>query len=150
MDLGTASALNLYQFQATASASGQSAAVLQALTRVYTDSMASAGADPASQLLMTAGLAPVADAMNSLAAKDSGSAGTVPLEVLQSYLTFGGVNAASASVLFASTAAPDSGGGQGFDAALNATSALALAAYQAKLDFPSTPPLNRNPVNLLG
>jgi len=139
MDIGAASAVNLYTFQNTASSRGQSAAVLQALTQFYTESTAAAGSDPMGSLLTAASLAPVANAMSALANADAeanGSAGAIPLEALQGFLSYGGLNAASAATLF-STSFESSGSSSqtGFDSALTATSTLALAAYQASLAF---------------
>jgi hypothetical protein len=132
MDIGTASALSLYTFQNTARSSGQPAAVLQALTQVYNDSMAAAGSDPSSRLLMSAGMAPVARAMDKLATTNgdgTASSTPVPIENLKDALTFGGLNTASAAALFADSSTASKG--TGFESALTAQATLALAAYQA-------------------
>jgi hypothetical protein len=141
MNVGAASAVNLYTFQNTAKTSGQSAAVLQALSQVYTDSSASAGSDPMTNILTATNMAPVVNAMYALAnagASETGNAGTLPPTALQAYLSYGGMNAASAATLFASSS--DTAGSsalQGFNSALTAQSTLAMAAYQSNLSFPA-------------
>jgi hypothetical protein len=156
MDIGTATALNLYNFQTTAKTSGQPAALLQALTQVYNSAMSSAGSDPMNNLLISANMAPVADALGSLATAGAAGPGNIPTDALQAFVPYGGVNLASASALF-STKSSSSTVSSGFEMALTASSALALAAYQAHSNYPTAanaPPTPAsaltNILNLLG
>ena len=140
MDVRAASALNLYNFNNTAQSRGRSAAVVQALAQIYSDSQPAAGADPLVSLMTTANMAPVVNAMYSLASPGTTGADALPVDALQANVFFGGVNAATASVLFSSNSATGSEGFQGFDAALNASSTIALSAYQASLKYSSATP----------
>ena len=140
MDVRAASALNLYNFNNTAQTSGRSEAVVQALSQIYSDSQPAAGTDPLVSLLTTANMAPVVNALYSLASPGTTSADALPADALQANVFFGGVNAATASLLFSITSAASSGGFQGFDAALNASSTIALSAYQASLKYSSATP----------
>ena len=139
MEVGAASAINLYNFQTTAKSSGQSGAILQALTQVYADSKSSAGSDPMSLVLTAANMAPVTAAISALTSAGttaSGDSGAVSTDALQSFLAYGGLTTASAATLFATASSSDTQ--QGFDAALAAKSTLALAAYQANLKYSTT------------
>lgn len=146
MDLGTASALSLFNFQTASAASGQPAALLQAMTRLYDQATVSTGANALDDLVLRAGLAPLAEAVENLA-----GAGTVPVESLQSYLTYGGLNSATAASLFATDASTGYVGLNGFDTAITAQATLALAAYQATLNgqTPTESPFAAS-LNLLG
>ena len=150
MDLGTASTLSLFNFQTAAASGGQPAAILQAMTRLYVDATARTGANALDDLVLSAGLAPLAEAVNTLA----GAGGTVPVESLQSFLTYGGLSGASAANLFSNDVPASNAGLNGFDTAITARATLALAAYQASLDNLAGPTPPESPfalsLNLLG
>ena len=152
MDLGTASALSLFNFQAASAASGQSAALLQAMTRLYDQATASTGTNALDSLVLRAGLAPLAEAVNTLSS--AGGTGTVPVESLQPYFTYGGLNGASAANLFSTGTSTGNSGLNGFDTAISASATLALVAYQANLNDRAGPALPVSPyaagLNLLG
>lgn len=150
LDLGTASALSLFNFQTAAASGGQSAAILQAMTRLYDDATVRTGANALDDVVLSAGLAPLAEAVNTLA--NGEGAATVPIETLQSYLTYGGMNGASAANLFSNDGSTGNTGLNGFDTAITARATLALAAYQASQNFlgPTPPQLADASLNLLG
>lgn len=152
MDIGTASALSLYNFNATAQSDGRSAAVLQALAQTYSDSRSAVGSDTLSSLLTTAGMAPVVNAMYTLASADGTGLESLPADAFQDFLSYGGMNTATASVLFSagSSDSSASSGLMGFDSALTASSALALSAYQASQNFLAATQDFSSPLDLLG
>lgn len=130
MDVSAATALNQYTFQNTAKTSGPSAAVVQALAQAYTNSRDSAGTSAMSQVLTTISNAPLVNALMGLAGTDATAAAA-----LQGNTTYGGLDSATASSLLSSMS---SSSNQGFTAALNASTSMALAAYQASKTYPST------------
>jgi hypothetical protein len=148
MDIGSASAISSYNYQTAVQGGTQAQAVLQALTQAYSSSSAdSGGADPLAALVGNANLGPLVSAIYTEAQAANPAAGTSGITGLASSQTFGGVDPSSATSLLASLGSPSSSGLNGFDAALGASSYLALASYQssqnaaaAAASTPAAPP----------
>lgn len=155
MDVSAASALNLYTYQTNAQNSSQSSAILQALGQAYAASKPAAGSDPLSALLSANAASPLATAIYTVSAAASATdptAANTALEGLKGYATYGGLNAQAATTLLGGLAAtstrPGPSNTSGFDAALTATSTLALTAYQQSQT--ASGPAAATAVNLLG
>lgn len=133
MDVKTASALSVYNFNSTANTYGRSAAVQDALANTYASLQSAAGADPMAGLLTTAALAPLASALYGVAGADGEAQEQLPVDALQAYIPYGGVNAATAALMFEGgrTEGTATDGLMGFGPALTASSSMALAAYEA-------------------
>jgi hypothetical protein len=129
MDVSATSAANLYSFQSTAKSSGQTAAVLQALGSVVTQSQGS-GSDGMSNALTMATTAPVVNAMYSMATNTGTKVDLAA--TLQGYTSYGGLDSGAASALLSGAG---SGANSGLDSALTASSTLALTAYSANQKY---------------
>ena len=155
MDVGTASALSLYNYQTTlngnsqgagsssastgstapTSGSAQDAAVLQALTSTYASLTTSSNSllttpDALSALAGSSALIPLVSGIYS-ASVANGNASSAFSGLSTSMVTEGGLSATSASILFSSNNASNNASGMdGFSStAINMNASLALAAY---------------------
>jgi len=137
MDIGAASALNLYNYQTTAQTSNQSAAVLQALAQTYSGAAASGaglfdGSDALSALvgssstqgLLTNGIYSASQTNGSTSFSTAGLSAS----------GFGGLDASSASGLLSSLGTNSTGASNGLAGLtlsdLNPSLASAIASYQ--------------------
>jgi len=136
MDVGTATSTAAYSYQATLQASGQSAAVLQALANAYSNSSASAqdSADPLASLAGASSVGSLVSGITTLTQAASGSKSTA-ISGLQD-ATFGGLDTSAAASLMASvTDSSGTSGLQGFDTGVSTQASLAIAAYQAQQTY---------------
>lgn len=151
MDIGAASALNLYNYQtalknagqstatnassvSSSSSTAQSEAVLQALSSVYSGTSSVSGlfssTDSLAALAGTSGvLGPLVSGMYS-ASVASGNTSSTVAGLSASLATVGGLDASSASILFSGQGTSSSSGYA--SSAIDLTGTLALAAYANK------------------
>lgn len=145
MDIGAASAISSYSYQTNVQSGTQGQAVLRALTQAYTSaSSANSGLDPITAMVGTANLRPLVSAIYTQAkATQTGGSDTNAIPGLAPSQTYGGLEASSANSLLA-TLASGSSSLSGFEAALGASSSLALTAYQSRQTagtaLPAPPP----------
>lgn len=146
MDIGAASAISSYSYQTNVQSGTQGQAVLRALTQAYTSaSSANSGLDPITAMVGTANLRPLVSAIytQAKATQTGDGSGTNAIPGLAPSQTYGGLEASSANALLA-TLASGSSSLSGFEAALGASSTLALTAYQnhqtAGTALPAAPP----------
>jgi hypothetical protein len=129
MDVGTATAANLYSYQSSLKNSGQSAAVLQILAKAASDAGSQGSADDLSAVAGQA--SSLGSYMSGLNAALNAQGGALPTSSLAGGLV-GGVQASSATSLLGGLASGSGNAGlQGFAVAdLNPGLAQALSAYQ--------------------
>jgi hypothetical protein len=141
MDISTAGALSLYNYQSTlqsAQASGasaataQSTAVAQALDTAYSNATSYSSGDPLADMAGTAGLASLASGIYSASGATGGTANPTLSLTAAMTTAVGSTNAATASGLLSGL---DTGGLQGISAqALDLNTTLAMTAYTVTQD----------------